>query len=100
LRQRLFLIADDSMGGRPARLDSINNGADDDGSEKAFKNIKLFAGMPAARIPRMMNIGFGKSLGVSCEHCHDTRRCVIVRRPDQCRRPCSSRARLTTRRDI
>lgn len=39
-------------------------------AESVFKNIKLFKGVPAGRIPRMMNLGFGHSLGVRCAHCH------------------------------
>jgi Photosynthetic reaction centre cytochrome C subunit len=39
-------------------------------AESVFKNLRVLRGMPAGRIPRMMNIGFGRSLGVSCDHCH------------------------------
>lgn len=39
-------------------------------AESVFKNIKMFKGMPAGRIPRIMNMGFGRSLGVNCTHCH------------------------------
>src|SRR6516164_11665255 len=35
-------------------------------AESVFKNIKLFRNVPAGRIPRMMNFGFGHSLGVRC----------------------------------
>lgn len=41
-------------------------------AESVFKNIRLFKGVPAGRLPRIMNIAFGKSLGVSCTHCHTT----------------------------
>jgi hypothetical protein len=39
-------------------------------AESVFKNIKLFRGVPAGNIPRIMNLGYGRSLGVSCAHCH------------------------------
>lgn len=39
-------------------------------AESVFKNIKVLKGMPAGRVPRVMNQGFGKSLGVGCAHCH------------------------------
>jgi hypothetical protein len=39
-------------------------------AESVFKNIKVLKGMPAGRLPRAMNLGFGRSLGVSCTHCH------------------------------
>ena len=39
-------------------------------AESVFKNIRLLKGVPAGRLPRIMNFGFGRSLGVSCRHCH------------------------------
>src|ERR1043165_7282888 len=35
-------------------------------AESVFKNIKIFKGVPAARLVDIMNHGFGRSLGVSC----------------------------------
>ena len=39
-------------------------------AESVFKNIKLLKGVPAGRLPRIMNLGWGRSLGVRCTHCH------------------------------
>ena len=39
-------------------------------AESVFKNIKVMKGIPAGRFVRIMNAGFGRSLGVSCGHCH------------------------------
>lgn len=39
-------------------------------AESVFKNIKSLKGVPAGRVPRMMNFGYGRSLGVGCLHCH------------------------------
>jgi hypothetical protein len=39
-------------------------------AEEVFKNIQLLKGMPAGRLLRVMEIGYGKSLGVNCTHCH------------------------------
>src|SRR5690242_16426557 len=39
-------------------------------AESVFKNIKMMKGMPAGRLVRIMNFGFGRSLGVGCVHCH------------------------------
>jgi len=39
-------------------------------AESVFKNIRLLKGVPAGRLPRIMNFGFGRSLGVRCRHCH------------------------------
>jgi hypothetical protein len=37
---------------------------------EVFKNVKMNPQMPAARLLAVMNIGYGRSLGVSCTHCH------------------------------
>jgi hypothetical protein len=39
-------------------------------AESVFKNIKIFQGVPAGRLVNIMNMGFGRSLGVSCGFCH------------------------------
>src|SRR4029453_19517566 len=36
---------------------------------QVFKNIKMLTDVPAGRLLAIMNIGYGKSLGVSCTHC-------------------------------
>ena len=41
-------------------------------ADSVFKNIKMFMGVPAKRLLAIMNIGYSKSLGVSCGHCHNT----------------------------
>ena len=40
-------------------------------ADSVFRNIKVLKGVPAGRLVRMMNMGYGRSLGVSCDHCHD-----------------------------
>jgi hypothetical protein len=37
---------------------------------QVFKNIKMLSDVPAGRLLAIMNVGYGKSLGVSCTHCH------------------------------
>ena len=39
-------------------------------ASQVFKNIKMLNDIPATRLLGIMNIGYGKSLGVSCTHCH------------------------------
>ncbi len=39
-------------------------------AEEVFKNIQVLKGMPAARFLRVMELGFARSLGVNCTHCH------------------------------
>jgi len=39
-------------------------------AEEVFRNIKTLKGTPAGRLLRVMNFGYSRSLGVSCNHCH------------------------------
>lgn len=39
-------------------------------ASQVFKNVKMLTDVPAGRLLAIMNIGYGKSLGVSCTHCH------------------------------
>ncbi len=39
-------------------------------AEEVFKNIQLLKGRPAGALLRVMEIGYSKSLGVNCTHCH------------------------------
>lgn len=39
-------------------------------AESVFKNIKVVKGRTVEQLLRMMNMGFGRSLGVRCQHCH------------------------------
>jgi len=45
-------------------------GKEDQPAEQVFKNIQMFKGMPAARLLRVMELGYARSLGVNCTHCH------------------------------
>ncbi len=40
-------------------------------AEEVFKNIQLLKGVPAGRLLAIMEIGYSKSLGVDCTHCHE-----------------------------
>jgi hypothetical protein len=39
-------------------------------AEEVFKNIQLLKGVPAGRLLAVMRIGYSRSLGVTCTHCH------------------------------
>ncbi|MBV6479925.1 MAG: hypothetical protein HGGPFJEG_02731 [Ignavibacteria bacterium] len=41
-------------------------------SETVFKDLQMLKEMPAEKILSIMDKGFSNSLGVSCEHCHNT----------------------------
>lgn len=60
-RQRLYEDALQQIAGR----DTLP-------ASQVFENVKVFPNMRAGQFLRMMNNGFGTSLGVGCEHCHVT----------------------------
>jgi|ERR1043166_265894 hypothetical protein len=37
---------------------------------EVFKNIQMLKALPAGRLLRVMELGYAKSLGVNCTHCH------------------------------
>jgi hypothetical protein len=37
---------------------------------EVFKNILMLKQMPAARLLKVMELGYSRSLGVNCTHCH------------------------------
>ncbi|HYE14595.1 MAG TPA: c-type cytochrome [Pyrinomonadaceae bacterium] len=39
-------------------------------AEEVFKNIQTLKGVPAGRLLRIMEMGYSRSLGVNCTHCH------------------------------
>ena len=39
-------------------------------AETVFKNIQFLKGVPAARLLAVMKLGYSRSLGVNCTHCH------------------------------
>jgi hypothetical protein len=53
-----------------AQLKADIAGKENQPAEQVFKNIQLLKGMPAGRVLAIMQIGYSKSLGVDCTHCH------------------------------
>jgi Photosynthetic reaction centre cytochrome C subunit len=47
-------------------------GREGEPAAQVFKNVKLLSTIPAGRLVAIMNFGYGRSLGVSCAHCHVT----------------------------
>src|SRR5262245_59535238 len=45
-------------------------GKEEKPASEVFKNIQVLKGIPAGRLLRVMELGYAKSLGVSCTHCH------------------------------
>lgn len=46
-------------------------GREDSPASEVFANVQLFENMAAGRLLRVMEMGFSKSLGVTCTHCHN-----------------------------
>ena len=45
-------------------------GKENQPAEQVFKNIQILKGIPAGRLLRIMELGYSRSLGVNCTHCH------------------------------
>jgi hypothetical protein len=57
---------DDSV----AALSKQIAGKEDQPADAVFKNLKVLNKVPAGRLLLIMQMGYSKSLGVSCAHCH------------------------------
>ncbi len=68
-RVRDSLMAARRYSGEATVLRSIA-GRENQPAESVFKNIKVLKGVPAGRLVGIMNMGFGRSLGVSRGFCH------------------------------
>jgi len=46
-------------------------GREDAPAGEVFQNVKVLSAVPAKRLLAIMQVGYARSLGVSCDHCHD-----------------------------
>jgi hypothetical protein len=53
-----------------AELSKQIAGKEDEPAETVFKNIKILTGVPAGNLLKIMQMGYSRSLGTSCAHCH------------------------------
>lgn len=53
-----------------AKLREQIKGREQEPAEKVFKNIQMMKTVPAGRLLAIMEMGYARSLGVSCAHCH------------------------------
>lgn len=45
-------------------------GKENEPAGTVFENVKVLREVPAGRLLRVMQLGYARSLGVSCDHCH------------------------------
>jgi hypothetical protein len=53
-----------------SKLKEQIKGRESEPAEKVFKNIQMLKGVPAGRLLAIMEMGYARSLGVNCTHCH------------------------------
>jgi hypothetical protein len=53
-----------------ATLLNLIVGKEDQPAEVVFKNIKILTGVSAGNLLKIMQLGYSRSLGTSCAHCH------------------------------
>lgn len=53
-----------------AKLREQIKGRENEPAEKVFKNTSMLKQMPAGRLLAVMEMGYARSLGVNCTHCH------------------------------
>jgi hypothetical protein len=53
------------------RLRDKITGREDEPAGSVFDNVETMKEVPAARLLRIMEFGFSRSLGVDCTHCHN-----------------------------
>ncbi len=53
-----------------AKLREQIKGKETEPAEKVFKNIQMMKTVPAGRLLAIMEMGYARSLGVNCTHCH------------------------------
>jgi len=58
------------QGQKLAELTKQIAGKENQPAEQVFKNIQILKGIPAGRLLRIMELGYSRSLGVNCTHCH------------------------------
>lgn len=58
-------------------------GRENEPASLVFDNIKTFERLPADRLLRIMEMGFSKSLGVNCTHCHNPNNWASEEKPQK-----------------
>ncbi len=64
-----------------AKLREQIKGREKEPAEKVFKNIQTLKGVPAGNLLRIMELGYSRSLGVNCTHCHVPEKWEVEEKP-------------------
>jgi len=78
-----------------AKLRGLIAGREEEPAEAVFDSIEVLAGVPAGRLLRVMELGYSRSLGVTCTHCHDPKNFASDEKPEK--RTARGMARLVAR---
>ncbi len=54
-----------------AELREQIKGSENEPSSEVYLNVQMLGRVPAGRLLRIMEMGYSRSLGVTCIHCHD-----------------------------
>jgi len=66
-----------------AKLRALLAGREQEPAEEVFDSIEVLAGVPAGRLLRIMELGYSRSLGVTCTHCHDPKNFASNDKPEK-----------------
>lgn len=66
-----------------AELRERIEGQEERPSSEVFENIEVFEKVPAERLLRIMEMGFTRSLGVNCTHCHNPKDWASEEKPQK-----------------
>jgi hypothetical protein len=68
-----------------AKLREQIKGREQEPAEKVFKNIQManMKAFPAARVLAVMEMGYARSLGVNCTHCHVPEKWEVDEKPQK-----------------
>ncbi|MGQ0383087.1 MAG: c-type cytochrome [Gammaproteobacteria bacterium] len=73
----LFAVAASASSPEPTREELVAElkkqiaGREQEPAETVFKDVQVFKGRTAEQLLAVMDLGFSRSLGVGCGHCHD-----------------------------
>ncbi|MCB9379031.1 MAG: c-type cytochrome [Holophagales bacterium] len=65
------------------KLRELLAGREREPAEEVFDSIEVLQGVPAGRLLKIMELGYSRSLGVTCTHCHDPKNFASDDKPEK-----------------